>query len=80
MAEYYDLILGLIPLALFGISGTLTLGGLSSTFSVTAAGIVAVLLVGHALFVRGPVDSDPMAATAGDEGPAVGPERAPMAD
>lgn len=56
MAEYYDLILGLIPLALFGISGTLTLGGLSSTFSVTAAGIVAVLLVGHALFVRGPTD------------------------
>ncbi|MFC7045927.1 hypothetical protein ACFQH6_11350 [Halobacteriaceae archaeon GCM10025711] len=56
MAGYYDLILGLIPLALFGITGTLHFGGFALTSAVPIAGFVAVGLVGHALFVNGPVE------------------------
>lgn len=59
MSEYYDVILGLIPLALLGITGGLTITGVQLTTAVTLAGVVAVSLVAHALFVNGPVDSAP---------------------
>lgn len=54
MTSYYDLILGLIPLTLFGIAGTLTLLGLQLTMAVPLAASVAVGLIGHALFVNQP--------------------------
>lgn len=54
MTSYYDLVLGLIPVALFGIGGTLTLAGLSLTFAVPIAAFVAIGLIGHALFVNQP--------------------------
>jgi hypothetical protein len=57
MAGYYDYVLGAIPLALFGISGSLTFAGLSLTTAVPLAASVAVLLIGHALFVNAPVSS-----------------------
>jgi len=57
MTRYYDLILGLIPLALVGITGTLHVTGVAWTAAVPVAGLVAVSLVGHALFVRAPVDA-----------------------
>lgn len=57
MTSYYDVILGLIPLALFGIAGTLTLLGIQLTVAVPAAALVSVGLIGHALFVNGPGDS-----------------------
>jgi len=59
MTTYYDVILGLIPLVLIGISSTLYAGGISLTTAVSLGGGVAVLLVGHALFVRSPVDDGP---------------------
>ncbi|WP_254537957.1 hypothetical protein [Halomarina litorea] len=59
MTGYYDIVLGLIPLALLGISGTLVLAGLNVTTAVPLAASVAVALVGHALFVRSPTDATP---------------------
>jgi hypothetical protein len=54
--NYYDLILGLIPLALLGLTGVLTLGGLTLTTAVPIAASASVGLIGHALFIRAPVD------------------------
>jgi hypothetical protein len=56
MAGYYDLVLGLIPFTLLGVSGGLTLGGVSLTTAVPVGAGIAVLLIGHAMFVNGPVD------------------------
>lgn len=56
MSEYYDVVLGLIPLALLGITGSLTIAGVQLTTAVTLAGVVAISLIAHALFVNGPVD------------------------
>ena len=63
MTTYYDIILGLIPLALLGITGTLTVAGFTLTTAVPIAALVAVALIGHALFVRGPVDQPPAASS-----------------
>lgn len=61
MTGYYDIVLGLIPLTLVGLSGVLTAVGLSTTAAVLLAGVVAAGVVAHAMFVNGPapVDSDP---------------------
>lgn len=59
MSEYYDVILGLIPLTFLSIAGGLTVSGFTLTTAVTFAGLTGVLLVGHALFVNGPVDGTP---------------------
>lgn len=57
MAGYYDLVLGLIPLALLGITGALTVVGISATAAVPVGAVVAIGLIGHAMFVNAPVDS-----------------------
>ena len=57
MTDYYDYVLGLIPVALFGISAALSVVGISLTTAVPLAASVAVLVVGHALFVNGPVET-----------------------
>lgn len=59
MTGYYDLVLGLIPLVLAGITGALTVAGFGLTTAVPLASIAAVALIGHAMFVRGPVDATP---------------------
>ncbi len=59
MTGYYDLILGLIPLALVGVTGAFSVAGLALTTAVPLGAIVSVLLIGHALFVNGPVDEAP---------------------
>jgi Flp pilus assembly pilin Flp len=56
MTDYYDLILGLIPLALLGLTALLTTAGLGLTTAVPLAASVSVALIGHAMFVNGPVD------------------------
>lgn len=63
MPSYYDLILGLIPLALFGVAGALTIAGVQLTVAVPTAALVSVGLIGHALFVNGPVDPTPVTST-----------------
>jgi hypothetical protein len=59
MTGYYDIVLGLIPLALLGISGVLYVAGFAVPTAVSVAGLVAVTLIGHALFVRAPTDPAP---------------------
>ena len=56
MTGYYDAILGLIPLTLVGIAGILTVVGFGLTTAIPLASLVAVGLIGHAMFVRAPVD------------------------
>jgi len=57
MTGYYDIVLGLIPLTLAGIAGALHTVGFSLTTAVPLASIVAVALIGHAMFVRAPVET-----------------------
>lgn len=57
MVQYYDLILGLIPLALGGITIALLAVGVSLTVAVPLAAVVAVALIGHGMFVNSPVAS-----------------------
>lgn len=59
MTGYYDVVLGLIPLTLAGITAVLTVLGVSLTTAVPVASVFAVGLVGHAMFVRAPVDAAP---------------------
>ncbi|WP_267639322.1 hypothetical protein [Haloarchaeobius amylolyticus] len=57
MTGYYDIVLGLIPLSLLGGTGMLTtLTNLQLEAAVPIAALTAALLIGHAMFVRGPVD------------------------
>ena len=57
MTRYYDFILGLIPLALVSVTAVLNVSGIALSTAVPLGAGVAVLLVGHALFVNGPVDT-----------------------
>lgn len=57
--DYYDLVLGLIPLALLGLIGAFTAGGLALTTAVSLAAIAPAGMIGHAMFVRAPVDTEP---------------------
>jgi hypothetical protein len=59
MVSYYDSILGLIPATFLLGTGALNLGGLAFEAAIPVASLAAVALVGHALFVRGPVESAP---------------------
>jgi hypothetical protein len=70
MVGYYDYVLGLIPLTLLGLTGLLVLTGMGTTTAVPLGAGVAGLVVGHALFINGPVDPTDVAPTA----PAAAPE------
>lgn len=70
MTGYYDLVLGLIPVTLAGISGGLVAFGFSLTTAIPLASVVAVALIGHAMFVRTPVT--PTVATAVQDGAGYG--------
>lgn len=59
MTRYYDLVLGLIPLAFGLIAAPLAVVGFERTTAVLLASVVAVALIGHAMFVNGPVDDTP---------------------
>jgi hypothetical protein len=67
MTGYYDIVLGLIPLAMAGITGGLMLAGFALTVAIPLASVVAVGLIGHAMFVRAPVDPTPPAESTGSE-------------
>lgn len=57
MTGYYDIILGLIPLAMASITGAMSLAGFGLTTAIPMASVVTVGLIGHAMFVRAPVDT-----------------------
>lgn len=65
MVRYYDLVLALIPLALVGGGGTLLLAGVQQPVAISLAGVTAIGLIGHAIFVRGPVAATQSPATDG---------------
>lgn len=54
MVGYYDVVLGLIPISLAGLTALLLTGGLSLSLAVPLASTAAIGLMGHAMFVNGP--------------------------
>jgi len=61
MTGYYDVVLGLIPLSLAGLTASLLAAGVSLSVSVPLASVATLGLMGHAMFVNAPVSP-----TAGD--------------
>lgn len=55
--DYYDAVLGLIPVSMAVITGSLLLAGLATTTAVPIGAGTAALVVGHALFVNGPTSA-----------------------
>jgi hypothetical protein len=55
MTGYYDIVLGLIPLSLAGLTALLLAAGMSLSVSVPIASIASLGLMGHAMFVNAPV-------------------------
>ena len=56
MTGYYDIVLGLIPVALLGITAALMLVGISLTTAVPIGAFVSMAIIGHAMFVNAPAD------------------------
>jgi hypothetical protein len=56
IVEYYDYVLGLVPLALVGITAVLHVIGVATLVAIPVGSVVASLVVGHALFINGPTD------------------------
>lgn len=56
MTGYYDYVLGLIPAALLGITTFLSVLGIPLTQAVPVGAGASILVMGHALFVNGPVE------------------------
>ena len=54
MVQYYDYVLGVIPLVLIGLTGLLTVAGVGLTVALPVGAAVAALIIGHALFVNVP--------------------------
>lgn len=57
MTGYYDIVLALIPVALIGITGSLTFVGIPLTSAVPVSAIFVAGLIGHAMFVKSPIDT-----------------------
>lgn len=55
MTGYYDIVLGLIPLSLAGLTALLIAAGMSLSASIPLASMVTLGLMGHAMFVNAPV-------------------------
>ena len=74
MTEYYDYVLALIPMVLLGIGGALFVAGVPQTLAVSLAGTTAIGMIGHAIFVNGPVSTGSGSArTETSPAPANGP-------
>lgn len=78
MTGYYDLVLALIPVALLGIGGLLLSAGVPQPIAVSLAGTASVGMIGHAIFVNGPVatsdstgTADGRRASSGSTGPSI---------
>ena len=55
--QYYDLVLAAIFATMVAGAGVGVLTPLSIPTAVTVAGLAAALLIGHGLFVNGPIDA-----------------------
>jgi len=56
--NYYDLVLGLIPVVLGGVGALLVALGVALTTAVALASALSAGLIGHAMFVRAPVETE----------------------
>lgn len=52
--NYYDLVLGLIPVSVLGIGGSLFAAGVALPVSIAIGSVVAISLMAHGMFVRAP--------------------------
>ena len=68
MTGYYDVVLGLIPLSLAGLTALLFVAGMSLSVSIPLASVVTLGLMGHAMFVRAPVGEGSHEADQGSTG------------
>jgi hypothetical protein len=59
MMDYYDLVLGLIPLTAAGTAVTLAGVGVGFPVAVSVGALLSVGLIGHAMFVRAPTGTAP---------------------
>jgi len=59
MIGYYDLVLGLVPLSLLGVTGSLYGIGVDLAIAVPLAAALAAGVIGHGLFVNAPVEERP---------------------
>jgi hypothetical protein len=59
MVGYYDYVLGLVPVTLVGLTAALVARGVAFTVAAPIGAGAAALIVGHALFVNGPVSPSP---------------------
>jgi hypothetical protein len=60
MTDYYDYVLALIPGTLLGVAAALSLFGFPLEAALSGGGAMSALVVGHAVFVNGPVDEEPV--------------------
>lgn len=58
MVGYYDLVLGVVPFTLLGVTGGLYGVGVDLTLAVPLAAAIAALVIGHGLFVNAPVATE----------------------
>lgn len=63
MAGYYDFVLALIPVVFGGLAGSLSVLGAELPVAIVGASAAAVLIVGHAMFVRAPGSDAPKTPT-----------------
>jgi hypothetical protein len=70
MTNYYDLVLGTIPLVLGGVAALLTVLGIPLTTAVGLSGGLSVGVIGHAMFVNAPVDGPTTTDAPAAEAPA----------
>lgn len=78
MAGYYDYVLGAIPLALVGGTGLFSATGLSLGAAIPLAAFLAVLVIGHALFVNAPTDDVVEVETTAGQAPTGASRAAPV--
>ncbi len=57
MVGYYDYVLAVIPVTMLGLGGSLFAAGVSLVPAVVAASAVTMGVIGHAMFVRSPVET-----------------------
>lgn len=57
--DYYDLVLGTIPASLLGGTGILGALGIDLLIALPLGGVIALAIILHALFIRGPAQQRP---------------------
>jgi hypothetical protein len=62
--EYYDVVLGLIPVVFGGVAGGFLALGFGLMVAIPFGGLGAIAVIGHAMFVNGPTDASIQSASA----------------